>query len=647
MSLIRWFDKHPVYQCVSISILLNLLVEILSRRSVIAGFGFLLENPMLFFYNVAIILLTLSISVACKRRYFFLIIVSVVWLGLGIANCVLLGFRTTPLAAIDFQILSSVASIISKYLSLGNVLLIGVAAVVVIVGFIIAWRNTPKRKPRYGKAISAISAIAIIIVFSTSLFSRTQAASGFGNLADAYKEYGFVYCFSRSLVDQGIDKPSNYSQTAVYNVLRDINAHKQQEPKVKPNIVLVELESFFDVNYLRDLSFSKNPIPAFTTLKESYPHGFLTVPSIGAGTANTEFEILTGMDLSYFGAGEYPYKTVLKKQTCESICYNLGEVGYTNHAIHNHEGTFYQRHAVFSNLGFDTFTSLEYMNDVEFTPNGWAKDDVLTEQVLKALNSTPEQDFVFTISVQAHGRYPQEAVEDTQDIKVSGFEEEKKQVAFEYFVNQLSETDAFINDLVNELEDYDEPVILVLYGDHLPSFDIENEDLTHGNRFLTEYVIWNNFDMEVPSDDIYAYQLGAYVLEQCGINNGVLTKIHQELRTQDNYRDALGLIEYDLVCGEQITYSGVNPHLPAKLQMGTSATEVTGISRGVEQALIYGKGFTQWSHVFVDGDKVETTFINGNTLMITEDLRPRATIFVAQMVAGKTILSSSNEYLCP
>ena len=121
---------------------------------------------------------------------------------------------------------------------------------------------------------------------------------------------------------------------------------------------------------------------------------------------------------------------ILIRLYCETrpvkVSYNLAEVGYTNHAIHNHEGTFYQRHVVFSHLGFNTFTSLEYMNDVKFTPNGWAKDDVLTEQVVKALNSTPGQDFVFTISVQAHGRYPQEATEDHQEIKVYGFEDEKK-----------------------------------------------------------------------------------------------------------------------------------------------------------------------------------------------------------------------------
>ena len=235
---------------------------------------------------------------------------------------------------------------------------------------VLAWIRTPKRKPKYLTAVCAVCLAAMFVVSSTILFDKMQVVTDFGNLADAYKDYGFVYCFSRSLIDHGIKKPETYSEADILGILRAIDADENKEPELTPNIIMVQLESFFDVNYLEELSFSENPVPNFEALKRSCPHGFLTVPSIGAGTANTEFEILTGMNLGYFGAGEYPYKTVLQDETCESVCYNLAELGYTNHAIHNHEGTFYQRHIVFSNLGFNTFTSLEYMNDVKYNPFG-------------------------------------------------------------------------------------------------------------------------------------------------------------------------------------------------------------------------------------------------------------------------------------
>ncbi|MFQ9394794.1 MAG: hypothetical protein ACLR2E_13080 [Lachnospiraceae bacterium] len=46
------------------------------------------------------------------------------------------------------------------------------------------------------------------------------------------------------------------------------------------------------------------------------------------------------MNIDDFGIGEYPYKTVLKEKTCESLAYNLKSYGYKAYAIHNHEEAF-------------------------------------------------------------------------------------------------------------------------------------------------------------------------------------------------------------------------------------------------------------------------------------------------------------------
>ena len=102
----------------------------------------------------------------------------------------------------------------------------------------------------------------------------------------------------------------------------------------------------------------------------------------------------------FFGPGEYPYKSILQEKTCESLPYILKKQGYKSHAIHNHRGGFYDRNKVFSKLGFDTFTSLEYMNGVSSTPKGWARDDVLLKYIMKVLKSTKGSDYIYTISVQ-------------------------------------------------------------------------------------------------------------------------------------------------------------------------------------------------------------------------------------------------------
>ena len=80
------------------------------------------------------------------------------------------------------------------------------------------------------------------------------------------------------------------------------------------------------------------------------------------------------MNLDFFGPGEYPYKTILQKTACESMAFDMKNLGYKAHAVHNNEATFYDRHKVFAQLGFDTFTPIEYMYDIERNPTGWCKD---------------------------------------------------------------------------------------------------------------------------------------------------------------------------------------------------------------------------------------------------------------------------------
>ena len=185
----------------------------------------------------------------------------------------------------------------------------------------------------------------------------------------------------------GITKPIDYSQEKIEKIMDGVNqpfkSEKENKEVKKPNIIFLQLESFFDINYVKNYVYNENPIPYFTQLKEEYSSGFLTVPAFGAGTANTEFEIMTGMKLSFFSPGEYPYKTILKKHTCESVPYNLASIGYSTHVVHNNVASFYGRSKVFTNLGYDSFTSSENMNITEMTPNGWAKDKILTQNIWK------------------------------------------------------------------------------------------------------------------------------------------------------------------------------------------------------------------------------------------------------------------------
>ena len=80
-----------------------------------------------------------------------------------------------------------------------------------------------------------------------------------------------------------------------------------------PNIIVVQLESYFDVDEAEFFTTSEDACPNLHEMYKNYSSGYFKVPSVGAGTANTEFEVLTGMNMRFFGPGEYPYKTVVKR----------------------------------------------------------------------------------------------------------------------------------------------------------------------------------------------------------------------------------------------------------------------------------------------------------------------------------------------
>lgn len=645
--------------CIALAVALNTAMEMLSRRSVWEGVQFLALHPVHFLCNILVVLLTLLLALLVKRRVFMLSLVSTIWLGLAIANFILLGYRTTPLAAIDFYILKPVFSILKIYLTPVQMILIVLAFAAVITGIVFIFIKAPKHQALYRGALVSI-AMTSLATFGLIHFSiqANATSTSFANLANAYRNYGFAYCFATSLLDTGIDKPEDYSVETMASLAENIEEETKEDvspdaqkdsaifadSQQEPNIVMVQLESFIDPNRLDGFTYSENPVPFFTWLKERYTSGYLSVPSIGGGTANTEFEVLTGMSLDYFGPGEYPYKTILQQSTCESIAYNLKELGFGTHVIHNNTGTFYDRHLVFPNLGFDTFTSLEYMNHVEKNPLGWAKDTVLTTEILTTLFSTEQRDFIYAISVQPHGKYPSVPLGDEQPITVSSTVlSEDELIPFSYYVNQVYEEDAFLRSLVQALETCGEPTILVLYGDHLPSISAAEDNMAKGDLLQTEYVIWDNIGLEEQDLDLEAYQLSASILKKLGIQSGFLNSFHQSFAETPRYQEYLELLEYDMLYGEKAVYGGSDGYRPTDMQMGIKPIALEQYRMLGSTLYVFGSEFTPYSRICINGDPADTVFISSGAIKADDlSLEEEDQITVAQVGEDGIFLSETD-----
>lgn len=641
---IRKIAKTGIFQCVVIAIVLDIILEILGRHSFLDTMKYIVNEPFVFLYNCSIIFFTLTLALLMRKRVFGYGIISFAWLLCGITNCIVLGFRITPFSAIDMLMARNTITIIDKYFTVWQIVAIVAALFLALVAIIVLFLKSPTIQGniyRVRTTVMIVATFCIVMLFTKIALNAQAISDNFANLATAYDKYGFVYCFSNSVVDVGIGEPDDYSEEKMLEIKEELDTVKASGArfaKKKPNVIVVQLESFMDPSYVKNLSFNMNPIPNFTKLKEECASGFLTMPAIGAGTANSEFEVLSGFDVAYFGAGEYPYKTVLGDTTCETMATQLKKLGYSTHAMHNHDGTFYDRYIVYKNLGFDTFTPMEYMYDVEHTQKNWEKDNVLTGEIMKTLKATENQDFIFTVSVQGHGRYPSELDYENYSypVKVTGTESESLDNEWTYYCNQLYEMDEFIGALIEELENFDEDVVLVMYGDHLPGFDLTNEDVENGNLYQTEYFIWSNMkNFSAKKEDIAAYDLSTKLFDVIGFEKSYIQKFRTLYSEEDEaYNDIIWNIQYDMLYGKRYMYPDGWPYEPTDMQYGIEPISITDITEGDYQMLpenpeeapeqlhgyyIKGENFNECSFVWIDdGFKKDTIYIDRNTLFIPD-----------------------------
>lgn len=624
MKWCNFFNKISlILQALGCAVL-YFVIEAICRHSFTEAWTYMTTRPLVFAYNTAFIFTTMLLVYLFRKRIFWRIFIGSFWLFLGIVNGVLLLNRVTPFTGPDVKNLSDGLSIAKKYLTqtqmtIGAVLL-GIAVLILLIILI----KSPKYRGKLRYKVNIPLILAGVLAFGgiTQLALEKRVLSNyFGNIAIAYEDYGYPYCLATTIFNTGISAPRDYSK----NEIKRIEESEENLPETKdgshPNILFLQLESFFDPTLVNYLDISEDPIPNFRKLMKEYSSGYYKVPSVGAGTANTEFESITGMSLHYFGPGEYPYKSILKETTCESAPYVLKNLGYTTHAIHNNEANFYGRRSIFPNLGFDTFTSAEYMKDEnQKNPLGWTKDSVLTDEIVKCLDSTDGPDYVYTISVQGHGDYPSEPVLENPEITVSGAPTEELNNKWEYYVNQIHEMDNFVKELTDKLADYPEDVILVMYGDHLPTMGLTVEDVDNKYLFQTEYVMWDNFGLKKKKENLAAYQMAAEVMDRVGIHEGTIFRYHQARRNTKNYQVDLETLQYDLLYGKQYSYNGENPFERTKMRMGiydTTLDSIQVVSETDHTYYIQGTNFTPSSQVKINGEWYDTVYVNPNKLIIT------------------------------
>lgn len=657
---IAFLNKYSLVFHFLLSCFLTFLIETISRRSFFSACSFVGGHTLAYLYNAFIIFASLSLVYLVRRRALTRLLICGFWIFLGTVNGCILSNRVTPFTYTDLKCISDLFAMQNtKYFTAEEASVV----VAVVCAFFAFCVFLFFRGPKYqGKKHNIASPICIALLLLIGLPVTTQAAqnsnilaSYFSNIAQGFSDYGFIYGFSSSVVGRGMSKPDDYSKEHIAEIEDTVNkesASTSVSPEAQPNVIVVLLESFVDPSEIGFLETSEDPIPTFHSLEANYSSGYLTVPVVGAGTANTEFEVLTGMSVQSFGTGEYPYKTILKQTDCESIASDLTNIGYAAHVTHNNTATFYSRNNAFSMMGFNTFTSKELLNINELTPNGnWSTDDVLIGATTNAMDSTVDQsDFVYTITVEGHGDYPTEKFLENPAIQVSGAATEESNNQWEYYINMIHNVDDFMNQLITAVDNRGEDTMIVFFGDHLPTMGLSDSDMKSGDIYKTKYVTWNNFGLEKQDADLYAYQLLAHTTDQIGIHEGTIFKYHQTQSDLDQttYQAGLKNLQYDILYGERYAYNGKDLYPSTELQMGIDDISINSLHKNTTNntLTVYGSNFTKYSKVFVNGEKVPTNFISTGMLTVNlNKVKDGDTIQVNIVGAQSAIFRSSNEFI--
>lgn len=645
-------DKRTIHQILLWLIgglVLVFATEFLLRGSFEDVITLIKEKPGVVLANYLLILMLTSIFFLVKRKYMVYFISFMVILGVAITTFFLMKVRGIPLTFSDLYSIGEAMEIADKYINKTMIII-----AVICLAFLIAVAVFLYKLDCDTKRFKLINFVLIFIVsigfFSTVRSQQSKNIMQFKrwDIPASYKCNGLTYSTVESCVKYIRKKPNDYSQAKIQEIKDKVDKAEASDNRTlnnkKPNILFVQLEAFMDPTEVKGIKYSEDPIPNFRKLTQTFTHGMASTPTTGGGTVRTEFEVMTGNNIDYLTPGEIPYNTILKSKYYNSVATTLKSEGYKAHAVHNFQGNFYGRNNAYAKLGFDDFTSKEYMSNYELNEREWVKDVILTKYIEKALDSTKDSDLVYTVSVQGHSSYPTDAENYDFPIKVSGTLDQKVLNQMYYYVNQIKGTDDFIGELVDMVNKRDEDTIILFYSDHMPKLKIFEDDDFYLDKYKAPFAFYANFDIEkYDIDEIESYELSSLMFKEAGLKYGPMERFNTYMKDDPEFSKMQDLIEYDVLFGKSYYINDDEKAKKNTLKMGVEDIVINNIETKGNKMIIHGENFTTNSRVYLNDKQVDKKFIDENTLEV-DKIDNLDTISIKQIGRNSVVLSSTQDF---
>ncbi|TGE36316.1 LTA synthase family protein [Desulfosporosinus fructosivorans] len=664
-----------------------LALQIFYNGDLFSVYAWIIEYPKQFLVSYILMFGIINIFYGLPRKAYLAIcsILFGLFSILGYISRQKLNIKGSPLLPTDFSIAKEAIEISGRFKDVYIwMALIAIGALVLIV---LMLKFTPREKYKWQQKTAVfLTSLTLLTLFYTAFGPIKKAfALQLNNLSQKinYEENGMMLGFALNAEYLKVQEPANYQEDSIKQVVEGSKASYSTDPDFKPNIIFVMSEAFWDPTLMKNVSFNQDPMPFFRSLQKSQTSGTMLSPVYGGGTANTEFEVLTGFSTQFLPNGAIPYAQYVNKPI-EALPTILQRQGYATSAIHTYDNWFYNRNNVYKDLGFDKFISKEYFNSPEYK-GSYIRDTELTKKILEEVKATDKSDFIYATSMQAHGPYSSTPNPENQ-IKVSGSNlSPASQAILENYSNTVADVDQSLKQLIEGLEQSGEPTEVIFYGDHLPmlgdDYSVYKEaGFIKGDNSYQEnidlhsvpFVTWNNFSTTKQDLSLSSNFLGTYALQLAQKSGSPMTDflsnllqkdsdvvINQDYPSQEKITPTevtqYKLLQYDLMFGEEFTNLLEPSHKPSTNTAYIQGEGPVKITKAVITAgllTIEGENFSQNDKVYIDGKTIDSTFANpkGLSASLPKDFSGKSGTVDVQIKLSDSmsnVISQSNVYQLP
>ena len=468
---------------------------------------------------------------------------------IGIVQYFVVLYKASPILPSDIYALGTAAAVSSGYdlVFTKDVLWLLVACAVILFLLQFMVPAVSCRRAKVAPVVAVNMACALEVGGATLGFLNTvDLAETYGTDKAvwqplvSYKTQSFMPSFLTLVQQMRLTAPDGYTQDAAEQLEDDYAAAYDsaqgdaavmaaaQFEEVRPTVIAIMNESFSDLSTMDGLGVGYRGPIYLNSLGDAALTGNLAVSVHAGGTANSEFEFLTGNSMSHLGLTIYPYST-FNLSRVQSLPRQFAELGYKTTAIHPNLASNWSRDKAYAELGFDEFLDIDDFDGAEWFHSG-VSDAATYDKVLELLREDDTPQFIFDLTMQNHGGYTVGDISPNLPLYDFPAVDASLDVQMNEYLTCVERSDQALAAFIEELRTLDRPVVVLFFGDHQPGISSAfndamypgEDELTHAERiYTTTYAIWANYDIAGNDqvslrDDLSTNALGAKLIEIIG-----------------------------------------------------------------------------------------------------------------------------------